>query len=249
MTLDDYNAFMNVISKYVPYIGGLSNLNLGAKTLAAAKVLTPEIKTDTTTPTDLTVTTGADKTIALATEVWDDLRIVPSSFDFAGSGDPSIVDYQPGGSGTTFKVWEFQLDDHAFFTCQIPHSYKTGQDIYCHVHWTPGTRGNEESGNSVAWKLDYSWANIGSAFAASATVDMTDACTGTDHLHEMTPDAIIDGHTVAKGMSSMLLCRIYRHDVAGDTWAGTASGQLPILLEVDFHFPIDTIGSRQRGVK
>jgi hypothetical protein len=181
--------------------------------------------------------------------VWDDLRILPSAFDFAGGTDPAIVNWQPGGSGTTFKVWEFQLDDQGYFTCQMPHSYKQGSDIYCHVHWTPGTRGNEENGNAVAWKLDYSWANIGGVFGASATIDMTDACNGTDHEHNMTPEATIDGHTAAKNVSSMLVCRIYRHDVAGDTWSGTASGQLPILLEVDFHYEMDSVGSKLQGSK
>lgn len=187
--------------------------------------------------------------ITYSATVWDDLRILPSAFDFAGSGDPSIVTWQPGGSGATFRVWEFQLDDQGFFTCQIPHTYKLGTDIYCHVHWTPGTRGNEEGTNAVAWKLDYSWANINGVFGASATIDMTDACQSTDHAHLMSPDAVIDGHTAAKGISSMLVCRIYRHDVAGDTWAGTASGQLPILLELDFHYEIDTAGSATISAK
>jgi hypothetical protein len=175
--------------------------------------------------------------------VWEDIRILPSAFDFAGTGDPTLVDWQPAGSGTTFKVWQFALDNQGFFTVQVPHSYKLGTDIYCHVHWTPGTRGNEEAANVVAWKLDYSWANINSNFGASATIDMSDACDGTDHKHQMSPDIVIDGHTVAKGISSMLVCRLYRHDVAGDTWAGTNSGQRPILLEVDFHFEVDTAGS------
>ena len=34
-------------------------------TSASTNVLTPVIKTDTTTPTDLTITTGADKTLIL----------------------------------------------------------------------------------------------------------------------------------------------------------------------------------------
>jgi hypothetical protein len=188
------------------------------------------------------IATGGEMTFEGTATVWDDLRILPSTFDFAGGSDPSIVNYQPGGSGTTFKVWEFQLDDQAFFTCQMPHSYKQGTDIYCHVHWTPGIRGNEEGTNAVAWKLDYSWANIGANFGASATIDMTDACENTDHQHLMTPQATITG--TSKNISSMLICRIYRHDVAGDTWAGTASGQLPILLEVDFHYEMDTVGSK-----
>lgn len=196
----------------------------------------------------------ADGTLVFAGDatVWDDMRIVPGAFDFPGVNDPAQVNWQPGGSGTTFRVYEFQLDDQAFFTCQFPHGYKTGENIYVHVHWTPGTRGNEESGKGVAWRLDYSWANIGSAFGASDTVmddvgDANDVVVGTDHLHQMTSDYAITGTN--KGISSMLVCRIYRPDVAEDTWAGTASGSLPILLEVDFHYPMDTVASRGMASK
>jgi hypothetical protein len=62
----------------------------------------------------------------------------------------------------------------------------------------------------------------------------------------MSPEVTIDGHTAAKNVSSMLMCRIYRD--TGDTWAGNAANG-PALLEVDFHFPIDTVGSRQWGTK
>jgi hypothetical protein len=95
--------------------------------------------------------------------------------------------------------------------------------------------------------MDYSWANIAGAFGASANLDMTDTCTGTDHLHEMSPEATITG--TSKAISSMLVCRIYRDADAADTWAGTASGSLPILLEVDFHFEMDTVGSRAQSAK
>lgn len=179
---------------------------------------------------------------------WDDLRIIPSAFDKPSSAFPALVDYQPGGSGTTFKVYEFAKSDYAFFTCQLPHSYKVGSDVYCHIHWNAGTRGNEESGTKVDWKLDYSWASIGSVFPASTTIDINDTVTGTDHLHEITQDVIMDGHTVSKGISSILICKIYR-DTTYDTWAGTSSGQLPILLEVDFHYEQDTIGSRTKSTK
>ena len=176
---------------------------------------------------------------------WDDLRIVPSAFDFAGVGDPSLENWQPGGSGATFKVWVFQSGEEAFFTIQLPHGYAQGEDIYCHVHWTPHSRGVAENGRTVAWKLDYSWANINGVFGASANIDMTDTCDGVDHKHLMTPDIIISG--VDKHISSMLVCRIYRD--AGDTWAGTTAAQSPAILEIDFHVPMDTQGSETHSLK
>jgi hypothetical protein len=182
--------------------------------------------------------------------VWEDMRVTPAGFDRAGIADPSLVSYQPGGSGTATYLYEFQKNDIAYFTVQIPHAYKLGTDIYAHVHWTAGANGATENGHTVGWKIDYSWANVNSNFGAMAELDLSDACDGTDHKHQMTPDVVIDGHTSAKGISSMLICNIKRTDTGtDDTWVGTASGELPMILEIDFHYEIDTLGSRQISTK
>jgi hypothetical protein len=180
--------------------------------------------------------------------VWDDMRVVPGSFDRPGASDPAIVAYAIGGGAVNTYLWEFAKNNIASFTVQLPHNYKVGTDIYAHIHWTPGTRGNEENGAMVGWKIDYTWASIGGAFAALATLDLQDACDGIDHLHQMTPDVIISA--AGQGISSMLVCNVKRTDTGtDDTWASAVSGQLPLLLEIDFHYQIDTVGSRQRTAK
>lgn len=170
---------------------------------------------------------------------WDDLRIVPSAFDFAGSADPNLVSWQPSGGGATFKAWEFTTSDEAFFLCQLPHSWRLGSDLKAHIHWTPGARGTAEADKTVAWKLDISAASIGAVFPASSTLDLTDTCTGTNHLHEISPSVTLSG--AGLGLSAMLMCRIYRH--TGDSWATNTAGNCPILLEVDFHYEVDAFGS------
>ncbi|HDY68452.1 MAG TPA: hypothetical protein ENH85_11750 [Candidatus Scalindua sp.] len=178
--------------------------------------------------------------------VWEDLRIVPGAFEFAGASDPTLQNWQPGGSGTTFKIYKFKENDEVFFTCQLPHTYKEGTDILAHLHWTPADRGNEEGTAVVAWKLDYSWANRDAVFAASATVDLSDACQSTDDDHLKTPTVAITGS--GKEISSMIVCRLWR-DSAGDTWTGTTDAQSPAILEFDFHFEVDTVGSRTELIK
>jgi len=194
--------------------------------------------------TDGTVIFNGDAT------VWDDMRVVPGSFDRPGISDPSIVAYDVNGGGVSTYLWEFAKNNVASFTVQLPHGYRQGTDIYAHIHWTPGPRGAAENGNFVGWKLQYSWANINANFPTMLSLDLSDVCDGTDHKHQMTPEVVIDGHTVSKDISSMLICNVLRTDTGGDdTWVGTLSGQRPMLLEIDFHYQIDMVGSHQQSIK
>jgi hypothetical protein len=177
---------------------------------------------------------------------WDDIRILPGSFDRPGISDPAMVPYV--FSGTTTYLWEFGKDDIASFTLQMPHGH-AGTSIYAHVHWTPGNRGNEESGATVGWKVDWTWADKNGAFGAMQTADLQDVCDGTDHKHQISPEVII-GSGAGKGLSSMILCNIKRTDTGtDDAWASASSGELPFLLEIDFHYEINTFGSRGISTK
>jgi hypothetical protein len=170
---------------------------------------------------------------------WNDIRIVPGAFEFAGVSDPTLSDWQPGGAGATFKVWEFN-NSEVFFTCQLPHEYDIGTDLKPHLHWTPRNRGVAESGNTVAWKLDYSIVDINGTFGSSTTVNLFDACDGTNHKHQVTASGTISGTSIT-GISAMLVCRLYRDTGdASDTWATNTSGNLPAILEFDIHYQADT---------
>jgi hypothetical protein len=180
--------------------------------------------------------------------VYDDLRITPGSFDRPGNADPVLIPVTPGGSGITTYLYEWAKDDIASFVLQLPHGYKEGEAIRAHIHWTPGPRGVAENTKTVGWKIDYSWASIDGNFGAMQSLDLSDVCDGTNWKHQMSPSGEIVG--TGKGISSMILCNISRTDTGtDDTWVGTISGQLPMLLEVDFHFPIDTLGSSDWGTK
>ena len=174
---------------------------------------------------------------------WDDIRIVPTLFDVIGNTDPSIVDYQPGGSGSTFKMYAFAKGDEGFFTIQLPHSYKPESDLKAHVHWTPGSRGVAENTKVVQWRLDYTITSIGSNFGTAQTISIPGTCSGIDHKHEKTAGVTIAG--TGLGISSQLIGKIYRWNDASDTWVGTTAAELPIFIEFDIHFEQNSVGSRQ----
>jgi len=176
---------------------------------------------------------------------WDDVRIVPGAFKFPGASDPTLSDWQPTGSGATFKVYEFNSNNEGFFSVQLPHSYKEGTDLSPHVHWTPRSRGAAESGKTVAWKVDYTITNINGAFVASATIDLTDTCDGTNEKHQLSGGADISGSTLT--ISAMIIGRVYR--AAGDTWATNTAGNRPVLLELDFHYQKNSVGSTSESSK
>jgi len=221
-----------------------------AANLAAAVAYVNELLWTTDTKQLYCEQGGAKIHIGGELDVWDDIRITPGSFDRPSVEDPTIVVYDVNGGGVSTYLWQFQKDAIASFTVQLPHGYKVGTDIKAHLHWTPGPRGAAESGNKVGWKIEYSWANIDANFGTMASLDLSDTCDGTNHKHQMTPEVTIDGHTVSKSISSMLICNVKRTDTGtDDTWAGTASGQLPMLLEIDFHYEIDTVGSSTSNTK
>ena len=178
-------------------------------------------------------------------ETWDDLRIVPGAFQFAGSSDPTLSAWQPTGAGATFQVYEFTNADEVFFSIQMPHKYVQGSDLKPHIHWTPRARGVAESGKTVAWKLDYTIADVDENFIASATVDLTDTCSGVNEKHEITVSETIVGTNLL--ISHMIIGRIYRD--AGDSWATNTPGNRPVLLEFDIHYQLDTIGSQNEVSK
>lgn len=172
---------------------------------------------------------------------WNDVLVTPSGFNYVGAGDPSLIDWALAAGGTTMKIYAFQSGNAGYFTIQLPHSYDQGEDIYAHIHWTPHARGVAENGNTVNWRIDYTWQNINGTFGATATLDLTDTCDGTIDKHQITPDVLLTGVGAGKNISSILVCKVYR--LAGDTWAGVTAAQSPAMLDVDFHVPLDTVGS------
>ncbi len=135
-----------------------------------------------------------------------------------------------------------------FFSVQLPHAYKEGTDLIPHVHWTPADRGDDEGAAAIVmWKLDYTWANMHDAvFGSSATVSMPATCNGIDDKHQYSEGNAISG--AGKTISSMLICRLWR-SATGDTWAGVTDAQSPAVIEFDFHYQMDTRGSRDAHEK
>ena len=84
----------------------------------------------------------------------------------------------------------------------------------------------------------------------------TDTTAGGDGVADIfASDAIIDSAQpldidLSNTLTRYRVAVLWTDDTgADDTWAGAGTGNLPLLLEIDFHFPIDTIGSRTDDTK
>ncbi len=171
-------------------------------------------------------------------QAWDDMRI-PGLAVQLGASSPDLISFLAAGD---LKIYGFNgnaTEEEVHFTVQLPHTYAQGTDIEPHVHWSAV---NANAGD-VVWQLEYTWANINGTFPASTTITATDSASGTAWDHQVIGFSAITG--TSKNISSMLVCRLFRDPTDGsDTYASDAA-----FLEFDFHFQIDTIGSRQEFIK
>jgi len=173
---------------------------------------------------------------------WDDLRIPASATKVTGASQPAWA-VIPGT--TNIYTWFFGAAgvNEAWFVAQMPHSWKEGSNISPHVHWV--ANGNGGVDDFVKWVLEYTWVNIGAVVVAetplSSVVHTPADASIVAGKHYLSEFADING--AGKTLSSMLACRLYR-DGANDDYANTAG-----LLELDFHYEVDSFGSREEYVK
>lgn len=126
------------------------------------------------------------------------------------------------------------------FSMQTPHAMVLSSNIEPHVHWSP----MDNSAGDVVWSLEYSWQSTDGVFSPTTTITTTSTASGVAKTHQLEDFSSIDGSGIS-GVSSMLLGRLYRNAAnVADTYTGLAA-----LLEVDFHYQIDTPGSKDEYTK
>ena len=177
---------------------------------------------------------GTLKFNGLAT-VYDDLRIDLSNIKAPTLNPPTWTSYK-GGECPIFSATQSEI---LYFRIQLPHGWKEGSDLNFHIHVTYPTNG---TGNSQ-WKFTYSWANIDGTFPTETTLLQTFAAPTITDQHIIHSFGTISG--TDKNISSILICSLSRlgTDVL-DTYASGIYG-----ISADFHYQIDTIGSRQEYIK
>ena len=179
---------------------------------------------------------------------YDDLKVPLSSTLRGGAEDPTFEAFKKDGEGSV-GVYAARFKSNAtedvFFVVQMPHAWVEGTEIYPHLHWSPIS---DTGGDKVRWGFEFTWADVIGTFDDTTILYAEDpippiggAPTAYQHVITSFKPLSGSGHT----LSSMLICRVFRdgtHD--NDTYKGFA-----YLLEFDFHYQIDSDGSREQYVK
>jgi len=178
---------------------------------------------------------------------WDDLKIPVTSTKKEGTKPPSYDIFKNNGAGSQGVItYKFNPDSEKelYFTLQLPHAWKEGTAILPHVHWSVKT---DVGSTSVVWGLEYTWINVGGTFGNTTIITggtpIAPIGAVTAYEHAITSLGSIDG--TGKTLSSMMVCRIFRDSTnPADDYTGDS-----YLFEIDFHYEIDSDGSRQEYIK
>lgn len=189
---------------------------------------------------DLEVDCGANNTIELVQVVYDDLRFPVGSVRKSGTFPPSEVAYK---SSFVLAFDSGPNSESIQFAAQLPHRYKEGTNVEFHLHWTIPVSGVGAGAENVKWDFTYSWANINSTFPAASNATIT-VDIQNDVLDTHMSDSIVTMTGAGKTISSMILCSLTRDVSVANDYANDA-----YFLEADFHYQIDTVGSRQITTK
>jgi len=169
--------------------------------------------------------------------VYDDLRVPVSAVRVGASAPPDFATFIGSISILLFSPTS---DEQIYFAAQMPHTRKQYTNIHPHVHFCPTTAGT----GTVRWGLEYAWSNVNGAYpTGTTTIYASKETNETANQHLIAPFATLTGSSY--GLSSMILCRLFRDaDHSGDTYPADAA-----LLEIDFHYEVDTMGSREEYTK
>lgn len=168
--------------------------------------------------------------------VWDDIRVPVNSVRVPGSKAPTWTTYSAG----QLLAFDYQAvsgnEEEIYFVAQLPHGYKEGTNISPHVHWVPDVNDT----GTVRWGLEYEWVNRDGTFSGTTTIYADHVIDQQINDQVKTFFSAISG--AGKTISSMIVGRLFRNSSHAND---DLTGMDLLLLEIDFHFEKDMVGSRQ----
>ena len=216
------------------YIRGSDNLDVSG-TGKFSKVLTPEIKTDTTTPTDLTITTGAAKTLIVATTLFNDIQFPISPAKVPASNAPTWETFT-----TNTNEYAFDVDDYLDLQAnEVTHDWKEGTNGHMHIHFTIKTTQSTGSDRFVKFSIWVSYVDTSEVWVEQAVLSFektipTGSLALTAFYLDM-GDALLGSYL----RGSQIKLRVKRIAATG----GTEYADSVYVTQTGMHIETDKLGS------
>ena len=233
----DWSNIANKPSTFTPSAHGNTAHNVVF--MAEGDIIkTNQIKTDSTTPQDLTITTGTEKTLVLNTPVYNDIN--------TGLNPRNTGANRPTLEPMTGNISEFQfaVNNYADLTpIELMHDWKEGTPIELHIHWATGGT-NDATVRGVKWQIEYAYASMNSVYSSATTEskETSIAANETALTPKYTSVVTFTPATTIGTQLSFMVKRIASVD-------NIAPVDDPFLLSIGIHYQIDTIGSRTMASK
>jgi hypothetical protein len=211
-------------------------------------VLSQQIKTDTTTATDLTITTGTAKTLVLGTAVYNDANVGGLVLRTGGTA-PGVVQIQDNdGDNTGIYTVGFAAGEEGSGVIEIPHDYKEGTNIVFHIHW--GANDAPAGGtDNVKWQLIYSIARGSNTFPDAISPAAVEVAYTTQYQYMFTDLATITGSTGGVDGGNIKIGDQFHFTVKRVAASSDEFGGEALMGTLGLHYQTDTLGSRAIGTK
>lgn len=191
-----------------------------------------------TTARDLHVECGTDKTLVLDETVWVDIDF-PIIARSVAANNPTPATLIGNLTAPRWAVNDYLMCEGQ----EMIHMWKEGSTCYWHIHLI--TNGTEAVNKYVKFEIEYTWATLDGqlqAVTTTASSDLLIPASTPDRTHLIYP--IANFTPTAAKIGTQVYARLKR--VAS---TGTAPAADPFVPMFQIHIEVDTLGSRQLGLK
>jgi hypothetical protein len=205
------------------------------------------LETDTGTPIDLEINCGTQKTLKLTQAVWKDIFVGGAQLNPIPAFAPDLETFDDeGGTDTGIYTLAFAVGESASGSFELQHDYKEGSDVSFHIHWQG--KAAPSGTDNVKWELTYVFTRDGQTLDAPTTISI-ETPFDTQYAVVRSTFPTISGSTAGNNggplqIADQMLIKVERVAAAGDAYLGDA-----LVATAGLHYQVDTLGSRQIGVK
>ena len=189
---------------------------------------------------DLDLDCGANKTLRLVQEVWEDLQ-----FSVSGAKVPAANAPTWEALTVNHKAYSFDVNDYKDQEAnELPHWWKEGTDGKVHIHTTTkiaNATGNDRFAKYTVYIAHMNASNVWVEASLTAELTIPNGTVAKQGFKLLMGTLTLTGLT----LGTQIGCRIERITATG----GTEYADNMFITQVGIHLEKDTMGSRQEVIK